>query len=132
MNSLHMGMAAFTVPRALQPAGRTATLKPERGMANGDGKRTSGQSWDGGRLLQDGAGLVPLRGWCTVCAARVAGMSLSGTVGWGIKTCSMPINMKSSGGKGEQRLILSRAAPRVCAPKLRLRAPLRAVVETRC
>lgn len=67
VNSLHIGMAIFISPRALQPAGCTGTLKPEFEMANGDGKRTSGQNLDGGGLLQDGADLVPLKGWCTVC-----------------------------------------------------------------
>lgn len=64
-----------------------------------------------------------LRWALTLHAARIPGMSLSGTVGWGIKTWSVLLtdqNEKLGGGKEEWRLILSRAALRVCTPKLQL------------
>jgi len=133
IDSLPIGTAVFISPRALQPADCVGTLEAGSEMANGEGERTE----PGWRGLAAGRGRFgPSEGLVhCLCTARVPGMSPSGMLGWGAGTCLMLTTdqkEKSWGGKGEWRLMLSRAALRVCAPKLRLRAPPRAVVETRC
>lgn len=39
--------------------------------------------------MQNSVGLIPLKGWCRICAARKPRKSPSGMVEWGIKTCLM-------------------------------------------
>lgn len=112
------GHSGIYFPQALQPAGCTGTPEPE--MAKWNGKKLPGQNWGAGDSLQNSVGLVPLEGWCRICTARKPRINPSGKVEWGIKTCLM-VNtgqnekLWGAGGKGERRLMFSRAAPRVCA-----------------